>query len=92
MKAALILKAIAEKEKVEVSEEEAQSEIEEKAKQMGVSSDYLKDQLEKNNMLEDVRAQVLEDKTYELIQDQAEISEQEPPSDEEASGKNSEEE
>jgi len=38
-------------------------------------------------MLEDVRAQVLEDKTYELIQEQAEISEHEPPSDEQAPGK-----
>ncbi len=84
VKAALILKAISEKEKIEVSEEEVQAEIEKKAKQMGLSSDYLKDQLEKNNMLEDIRAQVLEDKTYELIQKQAEISEQEPPAEEEA--------
>ncbi len=92
VKAALILKAISEKAEIEASEEEVQAEIEEKAKQMGVSSDYLKDQLEKNNMLEDVRAQVLEDKTYKLIQEQAEISEQEPPSEEQAPGKKSEEE
>jgi trigger factor len=92
VKAALILKAISEKEKIEVSEEEVQGEIEEKAKQMGVSSDYLKDQLEKNSMLEDVRAEALEDKTYELIQKQAEIAEQEPPSEEQAPGEKSEEE
>ena len=92
VKAALILKAISEKEKIEVSEEEVQSEIEKKAKQMGLSSDYLKDQLEQNNMLEDIRAQVLEDKTYELIQKQAEISEQEPPVQEEAPPKESEKE
>ena len=92
VKAALILKAISEKEKIEVSEEEVQSEIEKKAKQMGVSSDYLKDQLEQNNMLEDIRAQVLEDKTYELIQKQAEISEQEPPVQEEAPSDKSEKE
>ena len=92
VKAALILKAISEKEKIEVSEEEVQSEIEKKAKQMGVSSDYLKDQLEQNNMLEDIRAQVLEDKTYELIQKQAEISEQEPPVQEEAPSEKSEKE
>ena len=88
----MILKAISEKEKIEVSEEEVQSEIEKKAKQMGLSSDYLKDQLEQNNMLEDIRAQVLEDKTYELIQKQAEISEQEPPVQEEAPPKESEKE
>jgi len=92
VKAALILKAVSEKEKIEVSEEEVQSEIEKKAKQMGVSSDYLKDQLEQNNMLEDIRAQVLEDKTYELIQKQAEISEQEPPVQEEAPSDKSEKE
>jgi trigger factor len=92
VKAALILKAISEKEKIEVSEEEVQSEIEKKAKQMGVSSDYLKDQLEQNNMLDDIRAQVLEDKTYELIQKQAEISEQEPPVQEEAPSDKSEKE
>jgi trigger factor len=92
VKAALILKAIGEKEGLEVSEEEVQAEIEEKAKQMGVSPDYLKDQLEENNMLEDVRAQALEDKTYELIQKQAEISEQEPPSEEQAPEEKIEEE
>ena len=92
VKAALILKAISDKEKVEVSEEEVQAEIEKKAKQMGVSSDYLKDQLEENNMLEDVRAQVLEDKTYELIQKQAEISEQEPPVEEEVPANETEKE
>ncbi|MGO9117897.1 MAG: trigger factor [Desulfomonilaceae bacterium] len=92
VKAALILKAISEKEKIEVSEEEVQSEIEKKAKQMGLSSDYLKDQLEQNDILEDIRAQVLEDKTYELIQKQAEISEQEPPVQEEAPPKKSEKE
>ncbi len=92
VKAALILGAISEKEKVEVSEDEVQSEIEKKAKQMGMSLDYLKDQLEQNNMLEDVRAQVLEDKTYELIQKQAEISEEEPPVEEQAPSKKSERE
>ncbi len=92
VKAGLILKAISEKEKIEVSEEELQSEIERKAKQMGVSPDYLKDQLEQNNLLEDVRAQVLEDKTYKLIEEQAEINEEEPPAEEHTSEAKSEEE
>ncbi|HTY23346.1 MAG TPA: trigger factor [Desulfomonilaceae bacterium] len=91
VKAALILKAISDKEKVEVSDEELQARIEERAGKMGVSPDYLKDQLEQNNMLEDVRAELREDKTYTLIQERAEITEGEPPS-EQSLGKESEEE
>jgi len=79
VKAALVLKAIAEQEKIEVSDEELQAGIEERAVQIGLSADYLKDQLESNNMLEELRATLLQDKVYKLIEEAAEVTEEEPP-------------
>jgi len=79
VKAGLVLKAIAEQEKIEVSDEELQAGIEERAGQIGLSADYLKDQLESNNMLEELRATLLQDKVYKLIEEAAEVAEEEPP-------------
>lgn len=79
VKAGLMLKAIAEQEKIEVSDEQLQAGIEERAGQIGLSADYLKDQLESNNMLEELRATLLQDKVYKIIEEAAEISEEEPP-------------
>jgi trigger factor len=79
VKAGLILKAISEKENIEVSDEELDTAISERAEQMGMTQDYLKDQLEQNKMLEDVRASVLQEKVYKFIQDNARITEEEPP-------------
>jgi len=47
--------------------------------QIGLSADYLKDQLESNNMLEELRATLLQDKVYKLIEEAAEVTEEEPP-------------
>lgn len=85
VKAGLVLKAIAEQEKTDVSDEELQAGIEERASQIGVSADYLKDQLESNNMLEELRANLLQDKVYKLIEEAAEITEEEPPAAEQTS-------
>jgi trigger factor len=79
VKAGLILRAIAEKEEITVSDEELDAAIAERAEQVGMTQDYLKDQLEQSKMLEDVRASVLQEKVYKFIQDNAEITEQEPP-------------
>ncbi len=79
VKAGLMLKAIAEEEKIAVTDEELQAGIEERACQIGLSADYLKDQLESNNMLEELRANLLQDKVYKLIEEAAEITEEEPP-------------
>jgi trigger factor len=78
VRAGLVLKAIAEQEKVEVSDEELQAGIEERAGQIGLSADYLKDQLESNNMLEELRSTLLQDKVYKIIEEAAEITEEEP--------------
>ncbi len=60
VKAALMLKAIAEKEKIEVSEEEVSAEIEQKAKDLGVTSDYLQDTIGEINMLEQFRSDLVD--------------------------------
>ncbi len=79
VKAGLILKAISEQEEIEVSEEELQAGIAERAEQMGLSVDYLKDQLEEGKMLGELRETLLQEKVYKLIQDHADITEEEPP-------------
>lgn len=79
VKTGLMLKSIAEKEGLEVSEEELQAGIAERAEQIGMSADYLKDQLEANKMTEELRASLLQEKVFKFIQDHAEITEESPP-------------
>jgi trigger factor len=79
VKAGLILKAVSEKENIEVSDDELNAAIAERAEQMEMTQDYLRDHLEKNDMLEDLRASVLQEKVYKFIQDDAQITEEEPP-------------
>ncbi len=75
VKAALILKAIAEKEEILVSQEEIDAEIEKRAKFLGWSPDFLKDQLEENERMEDFTSSLLEDKIYLFIEQQADVTE-----------------
>lgn len=79
VKAGLILKAVCEQEKIEVSDEELQAGIAERAEQMGLSVDYLKDQLEEGKMLGELRETLLQEKVYKMIQENAEVTEEEPP-------------
>lgn len=92
VKAGLILKAIGEQEQIEVSDDEVRESIEKRAESMGLSPDLLKDRWGEDNMLEEFRAGLVEDKIYELIQEHAEITEQEPPAEDEETQEVSEEE
>ncbi len=92
VKAGLILKAVCEQEKLEVSDEELQAGIAEKAEQMGLSVDYLKDQLEEGKMLGELRESLLQEKVYKMIQEHAEVTEEEPPAAEQPQETQSEEE
>lgn len=83
VKAALILKAIGEKEEIQVSQEDISLEIEKRAKTLGWSPDFLKDQLEENQRLDDLNAVLLEGKIYSFIEAQGVVTE-EPYSDEKA--------
>ncbi|MFC1834817.1 trigger factor [Thermodesulfobacteriota bacterium] len=83
VRAGLILKAIAEKESMEFSDEELLEAMEKQAEQVGFSADYMKDYLEKQNLMEDFRAQLLQDKIVSFIIDHSELTEEEaPPEDE----------
>jgi trigger factor len=84
VKAGLVLKAIGEKEGIEVSDEEVDEAIEKRAKSMGFSADLLKDRWKENNMLEEVRAALVEDKIYDLIEEHAVITEIQPPAEDDS--------
>ena len=49
---------------------------------MGVTADYLQDQFEKSNMIEDFRATLLQEKVYTFLQEHAVITEEDPPAEE----------
>lgn len=79
----LLLKSVAEKESIEISDEELEAGIAQRAEQIGMSADYLKDQLETNKMTEELRASLLQEKVFKFIQDKAEITEENPPEEQE---------
>jgi trigger factor len=85
VKAGLLFDSIAKQEEFEVSEEELTTGVSERAESMGVSADYLRDQLEANNMLEDLRSNLLQEKVIKLIEEKAVITEKEPSDSEEES-------
>jgi trigger factor len=88
VKGGLLLKAISEQEQLEITDEEFQAGMEERAQQLGVSPDFLKDEFEKGNITGDFRATLLQDKVYKFLQEQAEITEEEPPAAEGAADAN----
>lgn len=75
VKAALILKAISEKEQILVSPEDIDGEIEKKAQFFGWSPDFFRDQLEEKQRMEDFTSSILEDKIYLFIEQQANVTE-----------------
>jgi trigger factor len=79
VKAGLILRAVCDKENIEVSDEELEAGIAQRAEQMGLTMDYLKDQLEEGKMLGELRETLLQEKVYNMIQEQAEVTETEFP-------------
>jgi trigger factor len=75
VKAALIIQAIGEKEEIQVSVEEIDTEIEERAKFLGWTPDFLKDQLEENQRLQDFTTSLTEDKIYSFLEENGVITE-----------------
>ncbi len=78
VKAGLLLKAIGEDEKLEVTDGDLQAVIEERAKESNFSADHLMDKLEKADAVDDFRLSLLNDKVFELIQGLATITEEQP--------------
>jgi trigger factor len=83
VKAGLIIKAVAEQEGIEITEEEVEAHLKERAESTGVSVDHLKDELREHNLMAELRASLLQEKTFSFLKDHAEISEEEPPPEEE---------
>ncbi len=75
VKAGLIIKAIGEKEEIQVSGDEINSELEKRAKIFGWTPDFLKDQLEENQTMDNFTSSLLEDKIYSFIESQSDITE-----------------
>ncbi|MEJ2717147.1 MAG: trigger factor [Deltaproteobacteria bacterium] len=84
VKAGLILNAIAEKEDVEISDEDLEAAIKKRAEELSFSVDYLKDQLEEHNVLEDMRSSLRQQKVFDVLKDSAEIVEEKAPSSDES--------
>jgi len=57
-----------------------------------LSVDYLKDQLEEGKMLGELRETLLQEKVYKMIQENAEVTEEEPPAAEQTEETQSEKE
>ncbi|MEI8182268.1 MAG: trigger factor [Desulfomonile sp.] len=76
-KARLIMDAIVSQEGIEISDEELQAGIERRVQELGVSSDHLRDELVEHNMLEVFRDGLKDEKVYQLIEEHAEITEEE---------------
>jgi trigger factor len=73
----LLLKSISETEQLTVSDEELDAGIKERAENLGMSVDYLRDQLDASKALEDMRFSLLQEKVFTFIQENAEITEEE---------------
>ena len=82
VRAALLVKAVADTENLQVTDEEVEAGIEKRAESMGVSVDHLKDELREHNLMGDLRASLLQEKAFSFLKEQAEISEEEPPPEE----------
>lgn len=88
VKGGLILKEIGKREGVEVSAEEIEEGIRERAQYLGISPDVLKD-VEDEELMEKIRSSVLQEKIYKLIEEHAEITEDKQSSENNADGEES---
>lgn len=79
-RAAVILQAIAEREGVRVDEGDVQKRIAEVANVRGENAKKLRAELEKSGRIHGLRAQLLEEKTLELLLSQAKITDADPDS------------
>lgn len=79
VKTALILKAIAEKEALSVTDEDLAEVIQSRAKMLGVSEDYFKDLLGEGDGMSSLRSELLNRKVIDLIEEHGDITEKEAP-------------
>lgn len=75
VRGSLILEKIAELEKLSVSEDELAGRLEKMAAQLNQRLEALKSYYQKEGLLEDLRAQILEEKTLDFLLSQSKVSE-----------------
>ena len=75
MRGSLILEKVAEMEAITVSEAELQQKLEQLAAQMNQRVEAAKNQFQKNDRLEDLRAVIREEKTLDFLLSQANLIE-----------------
>lgn len=73
VRTSLILKNIGEKESISVSDQEIEEKIRELAQLRGQNYDSLKESLEKGNMIEDIKNEILTTKVFGFIEDRAKV-------------------
>lgn len=81
---ALLYRSIAEQEDLKVSEEEITEDLETRAKSLEITADFLRDNLEKADRMDEVKETLLYKKVGALIQANAEITEEEASSEEQS--------
>ena len=74
VKIALLLESIAQKESVSVSGEEVEERLKDLAARYGQNYESVKHTYQENNMMEDLRAEITEQKTLDLLADKAKIN------------------
>jgi trigger factor len=74
VKATLLLRSIAEKESIVLEEPELNEAFEKISSQVGQNAQYIKEFYNENNMMESLRARLLEEKTLKFIVEGAKIS------------------
>lgn len=73
VRTSLILEKIAEKESISVSDEDVNERIRETARQYGQTYETIRAAYEKNNVIERLRDEILEQKTLDFLEEQATI-------------------
>lgn len=77
VKYGLLINSIAEQEGVEVNDDELEEGIQERAKEINVTVDFMKDRLEQTDSLEDFKSGLVHEKVVDMILDQAQITDKE---------------
>jgi len=73
VKVILLLKSIAEKESLSVSDDELESKVREMAVQRSQDYDSFRNNLEKEDLLDNIRSEILTNKTYAFLEKQGQV-------------------
>jgi trigger factor len=78
VRAGMVLGQISDQEQVEVAEEDIEAEIQRVAEQVGQPAKVVREMYSKNNMMPQLKAQVLEEKTLQVVKAGANITQVDP--------------